>query len=185
MQTRHRFILASLFLLVSLRLLASGGDTTGTLNSSLGGVSVVNTTSTTTIYTYKVAPNVLQSSGRLRVQLRGHVSTSAPQPGLVSIAVNYGVTVFTINITPVKGAVNAPMFLDLDITGDSVTTHGQVFHGLYVDGTSPNPATVQAAYGVATGNSNISQDLTVTWKWATASPSNAFVSDSCFTELMR
>jgi hypothetical protein len=153
------------------------------LNKASTAVTVGNTTTGTTLYSFTVptatwANFTSQQYGatNLHLKLIGSVSTNPSTGGVgnINVGCNYGGTTATISlangIAPTANLVAAPVFLDLYLR--TTSTGAPQLAGLLQTVSAAGTSFTSGAVVVGTTSITAPQTLTCAWQWASAAATN-------------
>jgi hypothetical protein len=157
----------------------------GLVNSSGASVSVTNTATATSIYSYSVPGGMVQGNfAPLHLRLVGVVSTNPSSGGVgnFDVGCNFGGSTASIALvnagTLDNGLSSAPIMIDLFLTGYTAVQANGVKESLqgvlnYQSGTATQPKQYSAQVQGTTALST--QTLTCIWKWASAATTNSLI----------
>ena len=153
------------------------------LDRAMGDVTVANTTTETSVYSFSISGNKLGTVGGVRLVVSGTASTLNLINEL-TIRVKLGATtIFTFNTnnneSTSPGTQRAIKFV-VELFNTATNAQRVHFHGFWRDASVPLGA--WDAYGTAAEDTTTAKTLDVTVQWASASANNDFRKKMAFLE---
>lgn len=167
----------------------------GIVNTVNTAVTIGNTTTATSIYSFSVPARVFQTlkqsltgSAALHLTVLGSLTTNAASGGVgtVNLGCNYGGTTASIALSnalaPTANLTAMPIRLDLWVRAQGTGTASQWLQGRMeyatVAATAATAPVVTNAAVLGTTTITSAQTLTCTWLWASASTTNTVTFNS-------
>jgi len=158
----------------------------GLINSSGASVTVTNTTTATSLYSYQVPAGLTQGNfGPLHLKLLGRVTTNVASGGVgnINVGCNYGGSTASIALVNAlaldANMTNTPVTLDLWLTGYTAAQANGITASLqgrfaYQSATAQTEKQMAAQVDGTTALST-PQTITCVWQWASAAATNSLV----------
>lgn len=162
------------------------GNSALVLDKTCIGMTIASDTAESTMYQWTMPANTLGTSNRLRLSLRGALTTAASTPGTFTVKFKVGATTLTVvsAATLNTSASSACVKIDCEIAASN-STQAQTLHGSYVDGSGSGGQTSPFnARTTATLDTTTALAVVVTWQFSSGT-TNTFTMDSCFVELLQ
>lgn len=155
------------------------------LDRAVASVAVSNTTTETTFYSFSVPGGTLSTNHKLRIGIRGNLTTKNGGPGTFTVKVKYGsATLTAVSAANLTSNVASPVgvWLNADVVAAN-SASAQILDGFYSDAQAATQLIFNArATGSVTSAS--AQTLSATWQFGTADAANVFTLDDVFTEIV-
>jgi len=157
------------------------------LSKVTNNVSVSNTVTETSIFSYSVPANTLGTNNALRLTVRGRWSCTGSSPTLTA-SVKYGTATFAQPVLQSNAVAQTDkgFLLDVLLAADGSTSAQYGWAAFIADAVSTNNQINSVARGTAnTEDSTTTLTFEVTVTWSAASASNTFILEHAFLEFIQ
>lgn len=151
----------------------------------LSTVTVTNTTTETSIFSFSVPGGLLGTNRMLRVNILGTYRNSSAGAANLTIRLKYGATTVATNFQTSQNSptVTTGYEFNLYLVGDDSTTAQKGSFGWHMGDSIVNGSYACTGYGVAAEDSTGALTLDVTWQHSVANANLTFVKEAAFARL--